>query len=202
MSDVAEIWREALPVVRRGVTGVGVWAALNACKPLAVENGAFVLGLASQDTELSGHLRLPQTKKLIEQEISTRVGSPVSLRVIEGTTAEDWERAKRRDAEAKRMQEQAHQRAVAEISSRTNWETIYEQLGRKFASTPNKSMPQNRAKFFEEALEIVSDARKNQQSRDELNERNFARCIERLAQYSEVPSTVVASMVLKRAGEL
>ncbi|HZH97462.1 MAG TPA: hypothetical protein VEX38_00705 [Fimbriimonadaceae bacterium] len=202
MSDVAQVWQEALPVIRRGVTGVGVWAALNACKPLTVEEGAFVVGLASQDAELSGHLRLPQTKKLIEQEMSGRLGQPVVLRVIEGATPDAWERAKRRDAEARRLQEQAHQRAVAEISSRTNWESIYEQLGRKFASTANKSLPQNRAKFFEESLEIVADARKNQQSRDELNERNFARCIERLSQYSEVPSTIVATLVLKRAGEL
>jgi len=202
MVDLALVWGQALPTLRQGVSGVGVWAALNGVKPIAVENGFLVLGLEAQEFELAGHLRIPATKKLVEAEIGRRIGEPVHLRVIEGTTAEAWERIKKRDEEARRMQDVAHQRARAELTARTNWETVYETLSRRYAAVPNKSIPMNRARFFEEAISILADARQNQASHDDLSERNFARCIERVAQYSEVPSTLVAHFVLKAAGEL
>jgi hypothetical protein len=110
----------------------------------------------------------------------------------------EWETTKRRDEEARRLQDQAVARARAQSSAWTNWEGVYEQLGRLFASTPNKSLPQNRAKFYREALKVMLDAKRNQPGGDELSERNFARCIERVSQYSEIPSAVVAMHVLEQ----
>jgi hypothetical protein len=202
MADLAEIWKEVLPGIRQEVTGVGVWAALNACKPIAVEDGVLVMGLPHGDTELSGHLRMPQIKRLVESAFSERLGSPVALRVIEGVSQSDWETVKRRDSEARRLQDIALNKMRAELAAKSNWEHVYEQLGRRYAAVSNKSLPQNRARFFEEAVAIVAEARQNQATYDELAERNFARCIERLSQYSEVPSTLVAIQVLKAAGEL
>ncbi len=202
MAQVAEIWAEVLPTIRNGVTGVGVWTALNSCVPLAIENGFVVLGLGSQEFELAGHLRIPQTKKLIEAEISQKVGQPVLLRIVEGTTAEAWERAQRRDEEARRLQDAAQAKLRAEISARTNWESVYEQLSRRYAAISNKSLPTNRARFFDEAIAILAEARRNQENHDDLAERNFARCIERVAQYTELPSALVAHYTLKAAGEL
>lgn len=201
MAELAEVWGEALPIVRNGVTGVGIWTALNNSKPLAVENGQFVLGLPSQMSDLAGHLRMAQTKKLVESEMSARLGQAVELRVIEGVTADDWERAKRRDAESRKLQEAALNRARAEMSARTNWDGIYEQLSRMYAAIPNKSVPQNRARFYAEAVKLLTESKRNQPSSDDLSERNFARCIERVAQYSEVPSTIVADTVLRTLGE-
>jgi len=202
MSGVAETWAEALPEIRKGVTGVGVWTALNTCRPIAVEDNVLVLGVPSQETELAGHLRMPQTRKLIESEFGRRAAVTVELRVIEGTDQEAWERVKRRDQEARRLQEAAMERARAEVSSRTNWDQVYETLSRKYAAIPNKSVPQNRAKFYKESVDYLAQSRKEQTSRDELGERNFARCIERLAQYSELPSTLVALAVLQASGEV
>lgn len=202
MPEIAEVWKEALPAVKQSVTGVGVWAALNAAKPLAVEEGVFVLGLDHRDVELAGHLRLPQTKNLIEATVARLLGAPVTVRVIDGASLEDWETTKRRDAEAKRLQEQALAKAKATIESKSNWDSTYEQLARLFAQTANKSLPQNRARFYHEALNLVVEARRQQASRDEQTERNFARCIERVSQYSEVPSAIVAIHVLQRLGEI
>lgn len=202
MADVAQAWQQALPTIRNGVTGIGVWTALNSCTPIAIEDGVLVLGLPGNEAELIGHLRIPNTRKLIEAEVSRAVGSPLNLRVIEGTTDSDWERAKRRDAEARRLQEAALERSRAELSARTNWESVYEQLSRRYAAVSNKSVPMNRARFYEEAVAFLGECRRNQTSHDDLNERNFARCIERLAQYAEVPSTLVAVAVLRAAGEM
>jgi len=145
---------------------------------------------------------MAQTKKLIEVEMGKRLGSPVHLRVIEGTGPEDWERTKRRDAESRRLQDAAQQKMRQEIMARTNWDSVFESLSRRYAAITNKSIPMNRARFFEEAVAILADARRNQESHDDLSERNFARCIERVAQYSDVASTLVAYYVLKAADEL
>ncbi|HJP82069.1 MAG TPA: hypothetical protein VJ835_01065 [Fimbriimonadaceae bacterium] len=202
MAEVTEIWGKVLPTVKQGVTGVGVWTALNSAKPIIFEDSMFVVGVPHEESELAGHLKLASTKRLIEQTLSAEVGSPVQFRIIEGTTLGDWDVEKRRDAEKKRLNEQAMTKLRAELQARSSWDQVYEQLSRKYAAVANKSLPQNRARFFEEGVELVVQARKDQTNFDEMQERNFARCLERLAQYSEVPSALVAKEVLLRAGEL
>jgi hypothetical protein len=166
-----------------------------------VEDGVLVIGLPHEDTELGGHLRLAHTKHLIETMVGAKVGAKLTLRVIDGVAPADWETVKRRDVEARRLQEQALEKARAEMAARSSWEGVYEQLGRVYASISNKSLPQNRARFFEQGVALVVQARKASPSRDELGERNFARCIERLAQYADVPSTFAAMRILAETGE-
>lgn len=202
MAELVEVWSEALPTIRNGLTGVGIWTALNLAKPIAYENGTLVLGLPHSEMELSGHLRLPMTKRLIETTVSGLLGSPVTARIIDGTEQADWEIEKRRDAEKHRLAEQSLAKQRAELTARTSWDTTFELLSRRYAAVPNKSLPQNRARFFEEAVSLLAEARRSQTSWDDLGERNFSRCIERVAQYADVPSTIVATIVLQRSGEL
>jgi len=194
------LWKQALPEVRNKVTGVGIWAALNSVVPITIEDGVLILGLAAKDLELMGHLKMTQSKRLMEAEVSRVVGKHTEVRVIEGTGMADWERQKRKDAEARRLAEIQDSRIRAEIAGRTNWEGVFEQLSRRYAATQNKSLPQNRAKFFKEAVELVAESLKNQPERDEVNERNFGRCIERISQYTEVPSTLIAALIFEKAG--
>lgn len=201
MPDLAEVWAEVLPDIRKGVTGVGVWAALNTAKPITLVDGVLVLGLPHAETELAGHLKLAQTRRLIETEVGRAFETPVTLRIIEGTTQEDWETEKVRDGEKRKLQEQALARARAQVQAGTSWESVYDQLSRKFAETPNRSLPQNRAKFFLESISIVVQALQETPITDDLAERNFARCLERIAQYAEIPSTLVAVKVLEKSFE-
>ncbi len=201
MSNLSKAWSEALPEIRNAVTGVGVWTALNTCKPILVDDGTLVMGLPHESTDLSGHLKMSHAKSLIERGMSARLGQPLTLRIIEGITEADWETVKKRDVEARRLQDQALTRQRAEIQARSSWETIYEQLNRKYASISNKSLPQNRARFFREALDLVIEHKKAQPVTDDLAERNYARCLERIAQYTELPSALVALTVIDRMGE-
>ncbi len=201
MPDISEIWGDALPKVKQGVTGMGVWAALNACKPVALEDGVFVLGMPYEESELTGHLRIPMTARLIEETVSKIVGTEVSVRVIEGTSDEEWERAKKRDQEALRLQAKAMEKERSQLEARSSWEGVYEQLGRRFAALSNKSLPQTRAKFLKDAVAMLADVRKSSGGSDEYGERNFARCIERVSQFTEVPSGIIAHMVLEASGE-
>lgn len=89
-----------------------------------------------------------------------------------------------------------------ELDSKTSWDGVYEQLSRRYSAIQNKSLPQNRARFFDEACEVVAKARQEQTTYDDLAERNFARCIERVSQYCDVGSTLVAMEILKRSSEI
>lgn len=202
MSELAELWKEALPEIRNGVTGTGVWNALNACKPLVVEDGVLVIGVDPKDRQLMGHLGGAAVRRAIESEMNARLKQKISVRVIDGVAQSDWERMKRRDEEAHRLQTAARAKMRAEATARSTWDTVYEQLGRAFAAVPNKALPHNRAKFLIDAIEIVVEARQNITDTDELTERNFARCIERVAQYSEASPTLVALEVLRQTGEV
>jgi hypothetical protein len=202
MTDMNGTWKEALPKIQNSVTGRGVWAALNAARPIAYEEGVLVLGVPHEDTELSGHLRIPSTKRVMEMMLSEVAGSAVAVRVIDGITQADYDIVKRRDGERRRLEDLEMAKMRAELSAKTSWDGIYEQLSRRFAAVTNKSLPQNRARFFEEAVELIAQARRDQTTFDDLGERNFARCLERLAQYVEIPSTLVAHAILKRAEEL
>jgi len=134
--------------------------------------------------------------------VSKILGKPTQVRLIDGIRESDYELAKRRDAERRRLQEAEMTKMRAELAAKSSWETVYEQLSRRYAAVTNKSLPQNRARFYEEAVALIADTRRDQENFDDLGERNFARCLERLAQYSEVPGTLVAADVLRRAGEL
>jgi len=202
MAEIADVWKGALPEIKNSVTGVGVWTALNHAKPLSLNEGHLFIGVPMEMNQIAGHLRVAATKRLIEQIMGKHLGQQLTVRIIDGVTQEDLDRALRKEAEARRLQDQAMAKMRAEIDARSNWEGVYEQLSRRFASVTNKSLPQNRARFYEEAVELIAETRKSQEKWDELGERNFARCIERIAQYSDVPSTIVASHILQKAGEL
>ncbi|MDI9636586.1 hypothetical protein QPK87_01570 [Kamptonema cortianum] len=201
MPDVAAAWNEALPDIMSGVTGVGVWTALKSAVPIAYEDGVVVLGLPSEDSELMGHLKLPAARSAIERTMTRVLNGSVQLTVINGTSKEDWETEKIRALERRRLQEQALARQKAEIAGGRSWDQIYEQLSRAHAAQANRSMPQNRAKYFMQAVEIVSEALRETPVTDDLSERNFARCLERIAQYTELPSTLVALYVLEKTFE-
>lgn len=201
MSEIGDLWLKVLPEIRDSVTGVGVWSALNACTAVALEDNVLVLGLPHSETKLSGHLKQPGTRQAIETSVSRGLKEEITLRVIEGDTEEDWADVKARDAAKIRLQARAMERTQAELTSRAGWQGLYEELSRKFAATSNRSLPQNRAKFFLEAVELLAAALIETPIDDDLAERNFARCIERIAQYSDVPSVIVAVQVLEQAFE-
>lgn len=201
MSDVVAVWQEVLPEVRNGVTGVGVWTALNLSKPIVLDEGNFVLGLPNESSDLSGHLKMNQTKLLIERLMGQKLGQQIQLRVVDGVDINDWETQKRRDAEAQKLQMRQLERYRSETKTETNWASVYEDLTRKNASIQNKSLPQNRAKFYIEAIELVAEALRQRPISNDEEERSFARVLERVSQYSDVPSVLVAQAVLEKAVE-
>ncbi len=199
MVDVTAVWNDALPKIREAVSGVGVWAALNAATPITFENGEFVIGLPPEESQLAGHLRVANTRRTLDVMISRALETQATVRIINGSSAREWEMEKRRDEERRRLQEAALTRERARIKSTSSWEELYVQLGRSFSQMQNRTLPQNRAQYLIDSINLLADALAETPVTDDASERSYARCIERVAQQADVPSTYVAHRVLDRA---
>jgi hypothetical protein len=140
MVDVAAVWNDALPKIREAVSGVGVWAALNAATPITFENGEFVIGLPPEESQLAGHLRVANTRRTLDVMISRALETQATVRIINGSSAREWEMEKRRDEERRRLQEAALTRERARIKSTSSWEELYVQLGRSFSQMQNRRL--------------------------------------------------------------
>ncbi|MCL6623720.1 MAG: hypothetical protein K6T17_03755 [Fimbriimonadales bacterium] len=199
--DFYDVWNDAIEEIKKRVSGVATWNALNLAVPVTFEDGIFVLGFKSQDVALMGHLRMAGTQRVIEQELEKRLGQRVRLQLLEGITINDWLAYKRRRAEAERIEKETAERDARRMMSYQSWEEVFEALSREYGSLGGKGMPQAKARLLEKCVQICVEA-VLERSMDEADERNLARCIDRVANYCEVPSTYVALLVLERTNRL
>lgn len=195
--DIYDAWNASLEDIKRKVTGVSVWTALNSAIPVALEGDVYVLGFLPKDLDLISYLRVPGTIRIMEDEIGRRLGRKIRVHLLEGATINDWEAYKRRQQEAEKIRKKDIERAKREQEASRSWDDVYDQLSREYAAVPNKSLPQQKARLLDALVDVVAHAL-NSQELDESGERNLGRCVERVAQYCDVPSTIVAKMVLER----
>ena len=196
--DFYDAWNASLEDIKKQVTGVGVWTALNVAIPIALEeDGTFVLGVAEKEAESRGHLTLANTRRVMEQELEKRIGKPVEVVVIDGITINHWESLKRRREEFLRQEAEAARRAKEKAGKVTAWDTIYEQMGREFGALENKAMPQVRARFMLWCVDLVAAHLHGSEHTDD-DERNFSRCVDRIASYADANQTYIAAMILER----
>ncbi|HET6645480.1 MAG TPA: hypothetical protein VFG65_08285 [Fimbriimonadales bacterium] len=197
MTDFYDVWNASVENIKKQVTGVGVWTALNVAIPITLEDGVFVLGISEKEPESRGHLQTSNVRRIIEQELSRRIGRPIALEVIDGITINHWEAIKRRKNETDRLTKEAAERAKKSRRQATAWDALYEQLGRDFGKLESKALPQVRAQFLLNAADACAETRAAA-AMDDDDERNFSRCLERISSYTEIPAALVAAFVLKR----
>ena len=196
--DFYDAWNASLEDIKKQVTGVGVWTALNVAIPIAFEeDGTFVLGVTEKESESRGHLALANTRRVMEQELEKRVGKKVEVVVIDGITINHWESLKRRREDFKRLETEAAIRAKEKAGKSTAWDTIYDQMGREFGELQHKAMPQVRARFMLWCVDLVA-AHLHGTAHSEDDERNFSRCVDRIAAYADANQTYIAAMILER----
>ena len=196
--DFYDAWNASLEDIKKQVTGVGVWTALNVAIPIAFEeDGTFVLGVTEKESESRGHLALANTRRVMEIELEKRVGKKVEVVVIDGITINHWESLKRRREDFKRLETEAAIRAKEKAGKSTAWDTIYDQMGREFGELQHKAMPQVRARFMLWCVDLVA-AHLHGTAHSEDDERNFSRCVDRIAAYADANQTYIAAMILER----
>ena len=85
--------------------------------------------------------RLQQGVRLARPSEDHRWDNPSGLRDLQAT----------REVERRRMQEAEMAKARQELQAKSTWEGVYEQLSRRFSAMTNRSLPQNKARFYAEA---------------------------------------------------
>ena len=196
--DYYDAWNVAVEEIKKQVTGVGVWTALNVAIPITLEDGVYVLGIPTKEGELKSHLTSPVTKRTIEEHVSKLVEKSVELRVIDGITINDWESAKRQRVETDRLRAEAIEKDEESAAARSQWDGVYEQISREYAAIKNKGMPQSRARLLSRCVALCVSALQGMEL-DESGDRHFARCVDRISTYCDAPATLVAKEILDKA---
>lgn len=194
--EMLEAWSLIREKVKQQVTGRTLYRALDALMPVTIEGETVVLGLPHADYQLAGHLNAPNVRRWIEQYLAEAYGFQPNVVIIEGTTLADWQLHLRKQEELKKLAEQTARKQTQTTRAYTTWETLYEQVGRKFAETPGRSLAINRARYLREVIQMVKEALQKLPLESEQDERQLNRVIERIATNAEVPATLVAWSIL------
>lgn len=193
--SLQEVWTKGIDRIKDKIVLPSMWETLDRVVPITMEHGEFVVGLPPQFFSQSGHLRNPGHRRTIEIVLSELVGQEVQLRIIEGTTAADWERTKQREqiAAASREQEYAQRRKQEETEQ--SWDVLYDRVVRAYSEQPYRQLPQGKAAYLQKSLEMVCEALNElypDGEADDLAERNLARVIDRIANNIGAPPALVA----------
>ena len=201
--DLERVWQKVLDTVRgRSDFDLGFWRALEAAKPVACENGYFVVGFPHEQVQHKGRLLEDSYRSLITHII--RSASPdlaeVDLRVIDGATPADWEREKEfEDAKRQHLSRQGLRQAELE-SIGLSWETLSEKLSVQFTQARASRYPQTAARFLLEAFATVAEL-ESQGGEAAALERRLARVFNRLGGMTGIPPTQVALEYLRFKGQ-
>lgn len=194
--EMQQAWSLIRERVKQQVTGRTLYRALDALQLVTIEGETVVLGMPHEEYQLAGHLNAPTVRKWIEQFIEEAYAIRPQLVIIEGTTLQDWQLYQRKQEELRRLSEQGVRKREYESRTYATWDAVYEQVGRKFAETPGRSLATNRARYLNEMIDFVRDALQRIPVETEADERQLNRIIERIATNVEAPSAIVAWLIL------
>jgi hypothetical protein len=194
--EMQQAWNAIRERVKQKVSGPTVYRALDALQLVTIEGETVVLGLPHEAYSLVGHLNAPTVRKWIEQCLEEAYAFRPQVVIIEGATLQDWQLHQRKQEELRRLSEQGTRKREAESRVYSNWEAVYEQVGRKFAETHGRSLATNRARYLNEMIGFVRDALTRLPVETEADERQLNRIIERIATNVDAPSAIVAWIIL------
>ncbi|MCS7273180.1 MAG: hypothetical protein NZ550_03420 [Fimbriimonadales bacterium] len=194
--EMQEAWSLIRERVKQKVSGRTLYRALDALQLVTIEGETVVLGLPHEEYSLAGHLNAPTVRRALEECIQEAYAFRPRLVIIDGTTLHDWHLYQRKLEELRRLSEQGIRRREVESRALADWDAVYEQVGRKFAETHGRSLAINRARYLNEALALVREAMRRLPLETDADERQLNRIVERIATHAEVPSALVAWLLL------
>lgn len=200
-TNIQTIWYRVVDEVKNRVIHPTLWKALEAGVAVTIDEGEFVVGFPMGTFHLASHLNSLDHKNVIEATIAKYTDERLSLRIIDGATIDDWQAVKVKEAHARSLREAAARKRSDEKGSVKVWETVLEQVGRRYATMQNRQFPQSRAEYIVEALGMISQAMDRfipeGEQPDDLTQRSIARILEKVASLVEVPATLVGLELIR-----
>ena len=184
-----------------------LYRALELPVGIAVDENEFILGFANQDIPMAGHLRSAQHRAIVDQCVSEVLKRKVRVRIIEGTTVEDYEHYKKQQQAREQTHVTLNVQREKERRVIQAWDQVGEQITRMYAKLHLRQLAQQRADFIWSAFEIINEAVDNMgysDASEEIEKRALARVFEKFATVVEIPSTMLAFefFKLRKEGKL
>ena len=190
-----QAWLQAAEKVKDQVIAPTLYRAVELGVGITLDGDYFVLGFSSADMPMASHLRSSQNAATIEKCISEVLKTKVRLRIVEGTTLEDYENYKKqlaaREASDTTISARREQERVVQVA----WEEVGEQITRAYARLHLRQLPQSKAQIMKYAFEVINEAvnRFNyDENSDEIHKRSLARVFEKFATVVEIPGSLLA----------
>jgi hypothetical protein len=173
---------------------LGVSEAMEQIVPIALDGDIFVCGMVSEKYPLSGLLHADKVRNTIENILRAAAKRPIHFEVIEGTTLADWQEIKERRDKARDAMVAMAEKKVEEHHFEDVIIQIIAELRRRVTSTPDRVLPQVRARLLLAVLPSLADAEDMLFRGEESHEarRTMARALERVSTFLEVPPYVLA----------
>jgi hypothetical protein len=199
-AEARKLWLEAVERVKDRTIAPTLWIALEKGHGITTEDEFFIVGYPPADAPMGGYLLSSENKRVIEKVLTELLGKPSRIKVIDGTTVNDFVVFKKREEVAENTRRQAQERKHVERAAERAWETVSEQCSRKYANTHLRQLPQIRGQFLFEAVKVISDAMDRihpDGEIDEIGHRALGRVIERVATLTDVPGATVAVELIR-----
>jgi len=199
--DLEELWKGVIEGLHRGPVNRSLWDAAAHAKPLCIEDETLILGLSPREMRYAGYLQTAPNRARIQEILLARTGHRLDLRVIEGTTLDDWRRVK----QVERLTEERAEDHVRETEARREsvraWADLNDALIKLFSSVQMRRYPINLARTFVKALSMLYETDTKARAQDPdgtvFHDRELNRVCDKLATYCDLPSTVVAMEYLR-----
>jgi len=188
------LWANCVERLKDRINNRSFWEALEACRPITVESDFLIIGLEAENYNRASHLQQVTNLHTINEAVQELFNRPLQIRIIEGTTLQDWEAAKERDARIEAMKLSTATRQIKQDAELTGWDGLYEYIARLYMQTPLRALPQGKARYANDALYALAEAMDTlyPEHPEEVVERSLARILERIANTADVPPTVLA----------
>jgi len=189
------LWANCVDRLKDRINNRSFWEALEATHAIAIEHDSLIIGIDSENFNRSSHITQVSTLNTVHRTVEEVFNRPLQLKLIEGTSAADWDAYKAREQRlAASRQTAAQAYTPAASTAADSWDGIYEQLARLFAQATHRSLPQGKARFANEALYLLVEAMDTvyPDYPDDHAERSLARALDRIAASADIPASVIA----------
>ncbi len=188
------LWANCVERLKDRINNRSFWEALERCHAITVESDFLILGLDAADFNFATHLQQVSNMHAITEVVQELFNQPLQIRLIEGTTLQDWEATKQRDTRVAAMKQSTATRQIRQDAALEGWDGLYEYIARLYMQTPLRGLPQGKARYANDALYTLAEAMDSlyPENPDEVVERSLARVLERISNASDIPATVLA----------
>ncbi len=206
LEEVRAAWQKTVQAMKEGPVNVSLWEALEACTPLAFEDGKLYLGVAPADIHRTPTLQAVQAKLSIQNEFARLLGGGAATLVfLEGTDEAAYLREREREQARATAEEQSRKSREQAAASLRGWDWLSTELQRVYNAIPEKSLPWNLVSYVSQALQLTLQVETDERAagKDERDvSRGLARSLHKIAGHVEMPLLWVTMEYMRLQGKL